>query len=59
MDYQELIERLRDTNKHTFALWFDAADAIGSLLAENERLKHNLTSTEQTKSPQTCVGKLK
>ena len=47
-DYQELIERLRDTNKHTFALWFDAADAIESLLAENERLKHNLTSTEQT-----------
>ena len=48
MDYQELIERLRDTNKHTFALWFDAADANESLLAENERLKHNLTSTEQT-----------
>ena len=48
MDYQELIERLRDTNKHTFALWFDAANAIESLLAENERLKHNLTSTEQT-----------
>ena len=48
MDYQELIERLRDTNKHTFALWFDAADAIESLLAENERLNHNLTSTEQT-----------
>ena len=48
MNYQELIERLRDTNKHTFALWFDAANAIESLLAENERLKHNLTSTEQT-----------
>ena len=47
-DYKELIERLRDTNKHTFALWFDAADTIESLLAENERLKHNLTSTEQT-----------
>ena len=29
------------------------------LEAENERLKHNLTSTEQTQSPQTCVGKLK
>lgn len=39
MDYQELIERLRDTNRHTFALWFEAADAIESLLAENERLK--------------------
>ena len=48
MDYQELIERLRDTNRHTFALWFEAADAIESLLTENERLKHNLTSTEQT-----------
>ena len=48
MAYQELIERLRDTNKHTFALWFEAADAIESLLAENERLNHNLTSTEQT-----------
>jgi hypothetical protein len=42
VDYQELIERLRDTNKHTFALWFDAADAIESLLAENERLKAEL-----------------
>ena len=42
MDYQELIERLRDTNKHTFALWFDAADAIESLFAENERLKAEL-----------------
>lgn len=39
MNYQELIERLRDTNKHTFALWFDASDAIESLLAENERLR--------------------
>lgn len=39
MNHKELIERLRDTNKHTFALWFDAADAIESLLAENERLK--------------------
>ena len=42
MDYLELIERLRDTNKHTFALWFEAADAIESLLAENERLKAEL-----------------
>ena len=42
MHYKELIERLRDTNKHTFALWFDAADAIESLLAENERLKAEL-----------------
>ena len=32
MDYQELIERLRDTNRHTFALWFEAADAIESIL---------------------------
>ena len=47
-DYKELIERLRDTNKHTFALWFDAADAVESLLAENGRLKHNLVVTEQT-----------
>ena len=39
---KELIERLRDTDKHTFALWFDAADAIESLLAENERLKAEL-----------------
>ena len=36
-----------------------AANAIESLLSENERLEHNLTSTEQTQSPQTCVGKLK
>ena len=48
MDYQELIEQLRDTNKHTFALWFDAANAIESLLAESAQLKHNLTTTEQT-----------
>lgn len=39
MNHKELIERLRDTNRHTFALWFEAADAIESLLAENERLK--------------------
>ncbi len=42
MNHKELIERLRDTNKHTFALWFDAADAIESLLAENERLNAEL-----------------
>ena len=46
MDYRELIERLRyegyDVSRN------EAADAIESLLAENERLKHNLTSTEQT-----------
>lgn len=42
MDYQELIERLRDTNKHTFALWFEAADLIEQLQAENERLKAEL-----------------
>ena len=45
-DYQELIERLRyerdDGSRN------EAANAIESLLAENERLKHNLTSTEQT-----------
>ena len=46
MDYRELIERLRyerdDGSRN------EAANAIESLLAENERLKHNLTSTEQT-----------
>ena len=46
MDYQELIERLRyegyDVSRN------EAANAIESLLAENDRLKHNLTSTEQT-----------
>ena len=45
-DYQELIERLRyegyDVSRN------EAADAIESLLAENERLKHNLAVTEQT-----------
>ena len=45
-DYKELIERLRyegyDVSRN------EAANAIESLLAENERLKHNLTSTEQT-----------
>ena len=46
MDYQELIERLRyegyDVSRN------EAANGIESLLAENERLNHNLTSTEQT-----------
>lgn len=42
MNDRELIERLRDTNRHTFALWFEAADAIESLLTENERLKAEL-----------------
>ena len=46
MDYRELIERLRyegyDVSRN------EAADAIESLLAENERLKHNLATTEQT-----------
>ena len=45
-EYKELIERLRyegyDVSRN------EAANAIESLLAENERLKHNLTSTEQT-----------
>ena len=45
-DYEELIERLRyerdDGSRN------EAADAIESMLAENGRLKHNLTSTEQT-----------
>ena len=46
MDYRELIERLRyegyDVSRN------EAANAIESLLAENERLKHNLATTEQT-----------
>ena len=46
MDYKELIELLRyegyDVSRN------EAANAIESLLAENERLNHNLTSTEQT-----------
>lgn len=63
-DYKELIERLHikaGHNQYKFsdALMIEAADAVESLLSENERLKHNLTSTEQTQSPQTCVGKLK
>ena len=46
MDYRELIERLRFGN--TVSITHVAANAIESLLAENERLKHNLTTTEQT-----------
>ena len=46
MDHKELIERLRFGN--TVSITHVAADAIESLLAENERLNHNLTSTEQT-----------
>ena len=46
MDYRELIERLfyecDDGSRD------EAANVIQSLLAENERLNHNLTSTEQT-----------
>ena len=46
MEYQELIERLRcegdDVTRD------EAADAIESLLAENERLERNLATTEQT-----------
>ena len=58
MDYQELIERLRKgfgtaagraTQMNFYHKWCQkAADAIESLLVENERLKHNLQSTEQT-----------
>ena len=46
MDYRELIERLR--YERDDAARNEAADAIESLLAENERLKQNLTTTEQT-----------
>ena len=45
-DYQELIERLRYERDDVAR--DEAADAIESLLAENERLKHNLATTEQT-----------
>ena len=56
-DYQELIERLRSFEiDHEPDGWPGVrmrqisamCDAIESLLAENERLNHNLTSTEQT-----------
>ena len=57
MDYKELIERLRSFEiDHEPDGWPGVrmrqisamCDAIESLLAENERLKHNLTTTEQT-----------
>lgn len=57
MDYQELIERLRvleidhEPNGWPAIQMRDISamcDAIESLLAENGRLNHNLTSTEQT-----------
>ena len=48
MDYQELIERLESRTELGLTLNKEAADAIESMLAENERLEHNLTSTEQT-----------
>ena len=56
-DYQELIERLRSFEiDHEPDGWPGVrmrqisamCDAIESLLAENERLKHNLQVTEQT-----------
>ena len=57
MNHQELIERLRSFEiDHEPDGWPGVrmrqisamCDAIESLLAENERLNHNLTSTEQT-----------
>ena len=57
MNYHELIERMRgfeiDHEPHGWpAIQMRdisaMCDAIESLLAENERLKHNLTTTEQT-----------
>ena len=46
MNHKELIERLRyegyDVSRN------EAANAIESLLAENERLERNLSTTEQT-----------
>ena len=47
-DYKELIERLESRTELGLTLNKEAADAIESLLAENERLKHNLATTEQT-----------
>lgn len=49
-DHQELIERLRyeRANDPEKMMRTIAANVIESLLAENDRLKHNLTSTEQT-----------
>ena len=57
MDYKELIERLRSFEiDHAPDGWpairmrdiSAMCDAVESMLAENERLNHNLTSTEQT-----------
>ena len=57
MDYREQIERLRGFEiDHEPDGWPGVrmrqisamCDAVESLLAENERLKHNLTTTEQT-----------
>ena len=57
MDYREQIEWLRGFEiDHSPDGWpairmreiSAMCDAVESLLAENERLKHNLTSTEQT-----------
>ena len=57
MDYRELIERLRGFEiDHSPDGWpairmreiSAMCDAIESLLAENERLKHHLAVTEQT-----------
>ena len=57
MNHQELIERLRSFEiDHEPDGWPGVrmrqisamCDAIESLLAENERLKHNLSTTEQT-----------
>ena len=54
-DHKELIERLRSLQKvdsvvmeNSNTAYGKAANAIESLLAENERLKHNLAVTEQT-----------
>lgn len=47
MNYQELIERLREQNL-TYVEQKQVANALESLLAENERLEQNLATTEQT-----------
>ena len=46
-DHKELIELLRERHL-TCVGQKQVADAVESLLAENERLKHNLAVTEQT-----------
>ena len=46
MDYRGLIERLR--YERDDGAREEAANAIESLLAENERLERNLSTTEQT-----------